>query len=551
MKKFRSLAAALLITALCVTGCSSGGSESSDTSGNTGSNETQAQSSAAEMDTSMETATSGEVGEATKDDFVFTIISEPANIGQEATNNNGRLCTIQVYDSLIKENGENRNDLLPNLATEWEFNEDGSVLTFTLKEGVKFHNGETMTAEDVKFSLDHARALSSNANTGSLISDVQVVDDTHVAVTLAYPYKPILNILAQPAYCIYNKAYTEQCEADGTVMDRAPMGTGPYKFVNWVSGEEINFERFDDYHDQDHAAHMKNLKIKIMTDATTAALAIENGECDAFLGVNTADMPRLDANPDTIIYRTTSTGYHLLTLNTRKEPFDNPKVRQAIAKAINVEEVFIGGHDGIGWITTQPITYGIFGYDDTFEGTEYDLEGAKALLAEAGYPDGFSCTLKVKQDSYYSIPAQICVEQLRKLGLDIEIQIQETGTFDTEVDTNYDYDIAYEMTTAEWPDADATVYTRLHSSCVNSPKGNVAGVQNEELDKLIEEARYELDDEKRLELYRQISEINKEEAYYIPLVTSTNSVVVRKEVQGAYAHGGGQYRIADWSYVGE
>ena len=258
MKKFRSLAAVMLMAALTVTGCSSGGGETTDSAEASGSQEA---TTVAETDTSMETAAAGEVGEATKDDFVFTIISEPANIGQEATNNNGRLCTIQVYDSLIKENGGNRNDLVPNLATEWEFNEDGTVLTFTLKEGVKFHNGETMTAEDVKFSLDHARALSSNANTGSLISDVQVVDDTHVAITLAYPYKPILNILAQPAYCIYNKAYTEQCEADGTVMDRAPMGTGPYKFVNWVTGEEINFERFDDYHDQDHVAHMKNLKI--------------------------------------------------------------------------------------------------------------------------------------------------------------------------------------------------------------------------------------------------------------------------------------------------
>jgi len=546
MKKIKSAVALVLGVTLLAAGCSgsgkgSGGGTESSSSGTT----------AAELDTSQEKSVHTEVQDATKDDFVFTIISEPANIGQEVTNNNGRLCTIQVYDSLIKENGGDRTDLLPNLATEWEFSEDGKTLTFTIKDGVKFHNGDTMTAEDVAFSLDHARKLSTNASTGNIIEDVQVVDDSHVALTLAYPYKPILNIIAQPQYCIYNKAYTEKCESEGTVMDRCPMGTGPYKFVNWVSGEEINFERFDDYHDQDHVAKMKNLKVKIMTDATTAALAIENGECDAFLGVNTADMPRLDANEDTIIYRTTSTGYHLLTLNTRKAPFDNQKVRQAIAKAINVEEVFVGGHDGIGWITTQPITYGIFGYDKNFEAMPYDLEGAKQLLAEAGYPDGFKCTLKVKQDSYYSTPAQICVEQLRKLGLDIDIKIQETGTYDTEVDTNFDYDIAYEMTVAQYPDADATVFMRLHSSCINSPKGNVAGAVNEDLDKLIEEARYELDDEKRLELYREISEINKEESYYIPLVTSTNSVVVRKEVQGAYAHGGGQYRISDWSYVAE
>lgn len=545
MKKFKSVMAVVLGISLLSAGCSGGGAGTADSSGGT---ET---SSTAALDTSQEKAAHTEVEDATKDDFIFTVISEPANIGQEVTNNNGRLCTIQVYDSLIMENGGDRTDLLPNLATAWEFSEDGKTLTFTIKEGVKFHNGDTMTVDDVVFSLEHAKNLSTNASTGSIIEEVKAVDDTHVALTLAYPYKPILNIIAQPQYCIYNKAYTEKCEADGVVMDRQPMGTGPYKFVNWISGEEINFERFDDYHDQDGVAKMKNLKIKVMTDATTAAMAIENGECDAFLGVNTADMPRLDANEDTVIYRTTSTGYHLLTINTRKAPFDNVKVRQAIAKAINVEEVFIGGHDGIGWITTQPITYGIFGYDENFEGTQYDLEGAKALLAEAGYPDGFECTLKVKTDSYYSTPAQICVEQLRKLGLDIQIQIQETGTYDTEVDTNFDYDIAYEMTSAQYPDADATVFMRLHSSCINSPKGNVAGASNEELDKLIEAARYELDDDTRLDLYRQISEINRDEAYYIPLVTSTNSVVVRKEVQGAYAHGGGQYRISDWSYVGE
>ncbi len=543
MRRLKSSMALVLGVALLAAGCSGGGGGSETSTAET--------SSAAELDTSQEKAVHEEVQDATKDEFIFTIISEPSNLGQEVTNNNGRLCTIQVYDSLIKENGGDRTDLLPNLATDWQFSEDGKTLTFTIKEGVKFHNGDIMTAEDVAFSLNHARQLSTNASTGSIIEDVQVVDDTHVAVMLAYPYKPILNIISQPQYCIYNKAYTEKCEAEGTIMDRAPIGTGPYKFVNWVSGEEINFERFDDYHDADHVAKMKNLKIKIMTDATTAALAIERGECDAFLGVNTADMPRLDANEDTIIYRTTSSGYHLLTLNTRRAPFDDAKVRQAIAKAINVEEVFIGGHDGIGWITTQPITYGIFGYDENFKATEYDPEGAKALLAEAGYPDGFKCTLKVKQDSYYSTPAQVCVEQLRKIGLDVEIQIQENGTYQTEVDTNYDYDIAYEMTSAQYPDADATVFMRLHSSCVNSPLGNVAGASNPELDKLIEEARYELDDDKRLDLYRQISEINKEEAYYIPLVTSTNSVVVRKEVQGAYAHGGGQYRISDWSYVGE
>ncbi len=553
MKKSTKLMAFALAAAMMLTACGSSGGGTATTAAPAPA-ATQAAETTKATEVAMDVATTAaketqapaENAAPAKDTFVFTLISEPNNIGHAASNNNGRFCTLQVYDSLLMENGGDRTDLLPNLAESWEWSEDGKTLTFKIKEGVKFHNGETMTAEDVAFSLEDALAEPSNAATAVTMESVEIVDDTHVAVHLPNPYKPVLNILATPDYCIYNKAYIEDCRAKDIVIDKAPMGTGAYKFVDWKLGEEINFERFDDYHGD--VAKIKNLKVKIMTDATTAALALENGETDAMIGFNTADMPRLDANPDVEMLRSKSAGYHWVIANSRKAPFDDVRVRQAIMKAINVEEVFVGGHESVGWITNMPITHGIFGYDESFEREPFDLEGAKALLAEAGYPDGFHCVLKVKQDSYYSTPAQVCVENLRKLGLDCEILIEESGTFDSEVSTNYDFDLAYFMSSALYPDADAIVTRTLYSESADKPNSNFSGCKDPELDELILKAKYSLDDEERKELYRQIAQINKEKAHIVPLVTSTNTVGVRSNVVGAYPHSSSAFRIAWWSF---
>lgn len=269
-----------------------------------------------------------------------------------------------------------------------------------------------------------------NSSMSSMMDRAEVIDDSHVALYLKYAYKPVVNCLAQPGFCIINKAYYEQCQADGTNFSRKPMGTGAYQFVNWVSGEKVVFERFEDFHGE--PAKIKNLTLLVMSDATTAALSIENGEVDAFLGVSTADKARLLNNPKVQVMQAGSAGHYVLTFNTRIAPYNDIKFRQAVALGINQEEVLLGGLDGDGWVITAPITLGYFGYPEGFEDNPYDPEKAKELLKEAGY-EGQKVVLKTSTESWYSIPAQVIQEQLRKIGLDCELQIMERGAYDAEV----------------------------------------------------------------------------------------------------------------------
>jgi len=155
--------------------------------------------------------------------------------------------------------------------------------------------------------------------------------------------------------------------------------------------------------------------------------------------------------------------------------------------------------------------------------------------------------LKTSTESWYSIPAQVIQEQLRKIGLDCELQIMERGAYDAEVTGNMDFEMTYWMTTGAYPDADTVIYRRFKSDQVGG-SNNIAGVNDARVDQLIMDARASMDDQERIDLYREICEINKENVWYIPVLTSSNSVVVTDQVAGAYAHSAGLYRLSTWSF---
>lgn len=529
MKKFTVLTSLSLAAMLLLSGCGSNGGQqttSPDATPGQAVNESEAEQA------------------SSKDNLTFVITSEPAAIGPECGNNIARMATVQVYDTLLQESTEDRTVILPYLAESYAFEDEGKKIVFKIKENVKFHNGDLLTTEDVAFSLNLSIATPVNSSMSSMMDRAEVIDDSHVALYLKYAYKPVVNCLAQPGFCIINKAYYEQCQADGTNFSRKPMGTGAYQFVNWVSGEKVVFERFEDFHGE--PAKIKNLTLLVMSDATTAALSIENGEVDAFLGVSTADKARLLNNPKVQVMQAGSAGHYVLTFNTRIAPYNDIKFRQAVALGINQEEVLLGGLDGDGWVITAPITLGYFGYPEGFEDNPYDPEKAKELLKEAGY-EGQKVVLKTSTESWYSIPAQVIQEQLRKIGLDCELQIMERGAYDAEVTGNMDFEMTYWMTSGAYPDADTVIYRRFKSDQVGG-SNNIAGVNDARVDQLIMDARASMDDQERIDLYREICEINKENVWYIPVLTSSNSVVVTDQVAGAYAHSAGLYRLSTWSF---
>ena len=466
----------------------------------------------------------------------------------ESSSGNPQTITGNLYDTLVYEENGDRTNLLPGLASSWKFNDDGTVLTLEIRDGVKFHDGSKLTAEDVAFSLGVCRAKAYNSSFTSILEGFEVVDASHVAVKLAYAYKPVLSILAMPSFSIFSKAWYEQCTANKTNMARTEMGTGPYKLVSWNAGQSIVYEAFDEWWGGKVA--IKNVTFKVYGDATTAALAMEQGKGDIFFGAATADCERLDAKDGISVVYVPSNGTHYIAYNMNPKygsKFMEKNVRKAAQASYDREEILAGGLDGIGWVTPYMVNMGHFGYIEDFEPTPYDPNKAAEYLKASKY-DGSKIVFKAANNSWYQLPAQIKQEQLRKVGFNVDLQIQERATFDVEARTNFDCDMFNYMTWGAVPDADADVWKFLRTDSQGVALANVGYAGNAECDKLLEQARYSLDDQERIKLYKQIAEINEEEAWYTFTITGTNTVVVRDALKGFEANEGQVYKFSFWSF---
>ena len=562
-KKFAIVGISVFMSAiLLLSGCG-GSSSGSDSAGSepdnaaNGSGEASSAQSEGEKLMANATARMGTVtvanGEgADRDDLTFISVIEPTSLepgGLASSDSNFRVVATQIYETLVRETPMDRTQLQPMLAESWEFNEDNTQVTFKIKEGVKFHNGDTMTADDVAYSLNRAIGLATNADISEMMADAVVVDDTHVTLNLKYAYGPVLNILTNPNFAVVSQKYVEECEANGTNFGRNPMGTGAYKFVEWINGSSITLEAFEEWNGGD--VPIKNLTYNFITDTTTAAVSLESGDADLLYGSDSADMVRMVDNPDINVMATQSSGFYFLTLNTESELLSDERVRKAIAMCIDRQEIIDGGQDGLGWATECPITPGIFGYQEDFKATATDPEGAKALLAEAGYPDGITIKFICPEANYYSRPAQVIQEQLRRGGINAELTIMERGAFDTDL-SNRNFEMSYSFIGASYPDSDNIVYKLFHSQYANTTgQTNMANVVDEEADRIVETARKSSDSEERYALYGELSALNDANAWYIPILTSTNSIVASAQVGGVTANSGSFYYVSDYTYQPE
>lgn len=560
-RKLSRTIAMMAAIALLATGCGGSGdggstSAEAESGGSTGAEETVSETTAEESKTVI-TVEAGErtVADGSKadsDTIVFAVNSEPLSLEPGAAASSdpySKMAIIQVYETLLREAPADRASLQPLLAESWEFSEDGTELTFTLKDGVTFSNGDPMTADDVAFSINKVLAMPTTEAFRPIIESAEVVDEQHVKVNLHYAYKPVLNILSNQIFSIIDQEYYEQCEADGTNFGRSPMGTGAYVFKEWINGDCINFEANPNWHGGE--VSIPKLSLKFMTDVTTAAINLESGEIDVFSGVDSADLPRLRENPDIYVLSVQSSGFYALSMNMDVEPLNDINVRKAIQLAINRQEIIDGGQDGIGWVTEAPITPGIFGYPEDFKGEPQNIEKAKELLAEAGYADGLDLVLKVQESSFYSRPCQVIQEQLRQIGINVELQTMEAGAVTQDL-SNRDFELAYTWMSADYPDADSVVQKLFNSNQADAAAvTNLSRVRSEEVDTLLENAQRSLDDQERMDLYYQLSELNEENAWYIPILTSTNTLCTTTAVGGAFGTSGQYYYASDWTFQPE
>ena len=324
--------------------------------------------------------------------------------------------------------------IIPGLAQSWMISDDGLTYTFKLAEGVTFHDGTTMDAEDVKFSLDRARAEdSANAQKAlfASIADVEAVDASTVKITLSAPNGSLLFNLAWGDAVIVAPESIEN-------IKQAPVGTGAFKFANWVQGDNITLEKNADYWGT--PAKLDKVTFKFISDPTAAFAAVMAEDVDVFAGYPAPEnVPQFEADPRFQVIVGNTEGETILSTNNKMPPFDNVKVREAMAHAIDRQAIIDGAMFGLGTPIGTHFAPHNPDYVDLTAGSAYDPEKAKALLAEAGFAEGFTTTLKLPPPSYARRGGEIIAAQLREVGIQTEITNLEWAQWLEEVFKGKDF----------------------------------------------------------------------------------------------------------------
>lgn len=431
---------------------------------------------------------------AARTDLVIGIPLEPPHLDPTASAAAAidEVLYANVFEGLtrIGPSGE----VLPDLAESWTISDDGKVYTFKLRTGVKFHDGTDFDAEDVKFSLDRARADDSvNAQKGLFaeIDTVETVDPATVQVTLKNPQGSFLYNMG------WGDAVMVAPESADTNKER-PIGTGPFKFESWAKGSAIRLVKADGYWGD--PAFLDKAEFRIVPDAAAAVPALLSGDVQAFPFFQPDGVSQIEGDPRFKVVVGSTEGETLLSINNKKPPFDQLKVRQAISYALDRQAIIDGASAGLGTPIGSHQSPASKAYVDLTGRYPHDVAKARELLKEAGLENGFKATLKLPPPSYARLGGEIVASQLREIGIDLAIVPVEWAQWLDQVFKQKDYDLTIVSHTEP---NDIDIYAR---------KDYYFNYDNPAFDKVIDELNRTADEARRNELLGEAQKILADDA---------------------------------------
>lgn len=485
---------------------------------------------------------STETAPAEKDTLIVADGASPTSLDPRAANNNvSSRVMVQIYDTLVEQ--DENIEIQPGLAESWE-QPDATTTIFHLRKGIKFHNGEELKASDVKYSLEAMKASPQTAEIIEALKEAVVLDDYTIKVVTEYPFAPLLNHLAHPAAAIVNeKAVKEAGESYG----QNPVGTGPFKFVEWVSGEKVVLAANEEYYKG--APAIKNLVFKNIVETTNRTIGLETGEIDIAYDIDGLDKIKIAEDPKLELVEDLDLSMTYLGFNLKKAPFDNVKVRQAIAYAIDQQPIIETSYQGAALPADSIIGPKVFAHSE--KGTHYrqDLEKSKALLAEAGYPNGFKTEIWINDTPTRRDIAVILQDQLKQVGIDMEVKILEWGAYldGTARGDHQMFILGWGTVTAD-PDYGITA---LVTTSAMGAAGNRSFYSNPKVDELLKEARATTDRDTRAKLYEEIQIILQDELPMYYILYPKKNVGMQKYIQGFKFNPAGHHRIYGVSFKSE
>ncbi|MDN3017027.1 glutathione ABC transporter substrate-binding protein [Paenibacillus sp. BSR1-1] len=444
----------------------------------------------------------------------------------------------KVYEGLVEPDKDFK--IQPLLAKEWKVI-DGTTWEFKLREGIKFHDGAPFNADAVKKTFDRLldpKTASPQREKFSMIKEVKVVDENTVQLILEYPYAPLLSILASNEGSIISpKALAENPDS----LSQHPVGTGPFVFESWKTGQEISLKKNENYWGK--KPNIDRVVFKVVPEDATRLAMIETGEAQINDQVPVTEIDRIEASDKMALYRTEGLAVEYVGFNVKKKPFDDVRVRKAISHAIEREAIIKGVYNNVGTLANEAMSPKVFGYSDKIKPYDYDLNEAKKLLKEAGYEKGLKVTLLTSDRKERINMAEVIQSQLKGIGVDVKIQVMEYGAYIGMIEKG-EHDMAIGGWGNATGDGDYNQYNLFHSAS-QGPPGNHFYYSNPDVDKMIEAARRESDEKKRLKLYEEVMQKEIDDAVYVPIRNYEHIAAYSKNVSGFWLNAASYLMIDD------
>lgn len=476
----------------------------------------------------------GSLGFAQKDGGILRVatVSEPTSLDPVTTNNiPSRLVLMQIHDGLVSYDAD--LNIVPKLATSWEISEDGAEYTFHLREGVTFHNGDAFTATDVKYTFDQALNPALQGQWLGILGGVQevaIVDDLTVTVRVAAADASFIDQIVYLG--IVNSKVHQAVGADAYAI--SPVGTGPFAFVSWDRNDVLALKRNDAYWLT--RPHLDGVEFRAIPERAVASLELESGGADAAMSLAASDLIRLQDSRDITVNSTPTLSYYYIAINNQMGPLADPRVRRALAMAIPMDQFVDTIFQGVGAVRAySSFAPGSLPYDEGLvaDFPQFDPEGARALLAEAGYPNGFETTIYTPTDSNRRQLGELVQAALTQVGIKAEVRSVEFGTL---------LPLTYSGEAPLWilgwtngVDPNNYVYDMFHSDPAaweaDEVTFNSARYNNPTVDAWLEEARTINDMDERLEIYRRAARvIFLNEMAHVPAYHQTSTLAFRNYV---------------------
>lgn len=481
-------------------------------------------------------------------ELTIGLASEPTSLDphyHNLTPNNGM--ARQIFDRLIMP--DDNQQLQPGLAVSWEAIDD-TTWEFKLREGVTFHDGSPFNADDVIFTFQRAPEVPNSPSSFAMYikgKTVERVDDYTVHIKTETPYPLMPNDLS--TFSIISNEVGEGASTEDYNSGEATIGTGAYKFVEYVPGDRIVLERNEDYWGE-QPEFQRVIYKPIQSDPSRVA-ALLAGDVDLIEGVPTVDIAQIQANEDLAVSQGISNRVIYLHMDHFRSdspfvrakdgsPIENPlmklPVRQAISMAINRPAIVERIMEGVAIPAGQLLPEGFFGVSENLSPVEYDPEGAKALLAEAGYPDGFQLTIHGPNDRYINDAriAEAVAQMLTRIGIDTTVETMPRSVYFSRASSGADGEPEFSFILVGWGagsgEASSPLKSLIHTHDPEQGMGasNRGRYSNPEVDALIQEALATVDDAKRQDLLAQATELAINDVAIIPLHYQVNTWASRK-----------------------